>query len=832
MKRHLWTLAVLLSHWRRRPFQLMTLVIGLAVATALWSGVQALNVQARQSYDQAARLIGGDELASLRPTNGANFDQALYVTLRRAGWDVSPVVEGDVRIADRSIRIVGIDPVTLPQGAGPVTRDALDDGPETADGSGQSRAVRLLTAPSLALGDAETVAALGGVDARPAIGDGGQLPPLVVAASLPPETLVTDVGVAQALLDQTGRLSRLILTAAPETSAASLAELTGEALERVEPNDQGDLERLTDSFHLNLTAFGFLSFLVGLFIVHGAIGLAFEQRRPMLRTMRACGVSARALTAVMLLELTTISALAGIIGTVAGYIIASSLLPDVAASLRGLYGARVAGELSLQPSWWLAGVAISVIGALVAAGSSLYRAWRLPLFATAQPEAWAGAEARARRWQLATAVLLGAIALGALLEGSGLVVGFVLMGAVLLAAALLLPSALVGLLALAQRLTRGPVAQWFFADARQQSGGLSLALMALLLALAVNIGVGTMVDSFRQTFTGWLDQRLAAELYVGARDPARAADIADWLEARDDIDAVLPVWDAETRYRGFPVEVFGFSNHPTYSDHWPLLASLPDAWSEAEAGRAVLVSEQLARRFALEPGDPIEIAAPGGDWAGTVAAIYSDYGNPRGQVMIAVDELVARFPDAERGNFAVRVAAEAVDAVMADLTAAFGAGTVEVVDQRTIKDISQRIFDRTFAVTLALNTLTLIVAGIALLASLLTLADARLPQLAPLWALGLTRRRLAGMELVKAATLALLTALLAIPLGLAVAWILTNVINVEAFGWQLPVHVFPEQWLRLIVLALITAIVAAAWPAFSLRRMPPTKLLKVFADER
>ena len=228
----------------------------------------------------------------------------------------------------------------------------------------------------------------------------------------------------------------------------------------------------------------------------------------------------------------------------------------------------------------------------------------------------------------------------------------------------------------------------------------------------------------------------------------------------------------------------------------------------------------------------MEIAAPGGNWQGEIGAIYSDYGNPRGQIMIAVEELMARFPDAERGNFAVRVDAQAVDGLVGAMRARFKEGSVEIVDQRSLKQFSQRIFERTFAVTLALNTLTLVVAGVALLASLLTLADARLPQLAPLWALGLTRRRLALLELAKAVTLALLTALLAIPLGLLVAWVLMKIINVEAFGWQLPLFAFPEQWLRLVLLALVTAFAAALWPAFRLRRMPPAALLKVFADER
>ena len=94
VKRALWTLAVLLSHWRRHPMQLATLLIGLISATALWSGVQALNQQARTSYDRAAATFGGTRTAMLVARSGASFPQKLFVDLRRAGWPVSPVLEG------------------------------------------------------------------------------------------------------------------------------------------------------------------------------------------------------------------------------------------------------------------------------------------------------------------------------------------------------------------------------------------------------------------------------------------------------------------------------------------------------------------------------------------------------------------------------------------------------------------------------------------------------------------------------------------------------------------------------------------------------------------
>lgn len=108
----------------------------------------------------------------------------------------------------------------------------------------------------------------------------------------------------------------------------------------------------------------------------------------------------------------------------------------------------------------------------------------------------------------------------------------------------------------------------------------------------------------------------------------------------------------------------------------------------------------------------------------------------------------------------------------------------------------------------------------------------RLPQLAPVWALGLTRRRLAWLDLARAALLAALTFVAAVPVGLLLAWILLTIVNVEAFGWRLPMHIFPLDWLRLAGLSLLAALIAAAWPAWRLSRTPPAELLKVFAHER
>ncbi|MDP1881742.1 MAG: FtsX-like permease family protein, partial [Bradyrhizobium sp.] len=183
-------------------------------------------------------------------------------------------------------------------------------------------------------------------------------------------------------------------------------------------------------------------------------------------------------------------------------------------------------------------------------------------------------------------------------------------------------------------------------------------------------------------------------------------------------------------------------------------------------------------------------------------------------------------------RFGLRVAPPEIPALLSGLREKFGLDDRSLADQATMKAESKRIFNRTFAVTAALNTFTLGVAGIALLTSLLTLSNSRLPQLAPLWAIGITRRRLAAIELIKTLSVALITALLALPLGLLVAWCLIAVVNVKAFGWRLPFHVFPLQLLELLGVAMAASLLAALLPVIKLARMQPASLIKIFADER
>lgn len=820
------TLGALLSHWRRHPLQFFSILTGLWLATALWTGVEALNSQARADYARASAVLTGPAQAQVSPRKGERFAEPAYVQLRRRGWPVSPVLEGRLRFGTGEdgarVQLLGIEPLSLPHGTSVAGQPgaSLDLGPFIGD-------------PGQAWIAPDTMKRLGfHPGEQPVTSEGQRLPPLVVHPQLAPGVVIVDIGRAQALLQAPRQLSRLILDADFAARQPRLPVELATVLELRAAGDTGDLDRLTESFHLNLRALGMLAFIVGLFIVNAAIGLALEQRRGLLRTLRACGISLRGLIVALAIELGLFAVLSGLAGVASGYVLASVLLGNVAASLRGLYGAEVAGQLNLPPQWWVMGIVISLLGAVLAGGSSLVRAARLPVLALAQPQAWRLAQSLWLTRQAIAAVLLCAFAGLCWRFGDSLLSALLMLGAILLAGALALPALLDGVLALLARRCRGPLWEWFVADSRQQLPAVSLALMALLLALAASVGVGSMTEGFRKTFIGWLDQRLSADLYLTPRDTAHSLEIAAWLRGQPGVTSVLPRWRVEQRLQGWPVQVEGVVDDASYRAQWPLLSQSSGAWSQLAAGQGAMLSEQLARRLHLQLGDILRLPAPGGDQWLKIVGLYADYGNPRGHMLLNADWLRRQWPDAVLGNLGVHVAPERMAAVRAELERRFGLDSTRLIDQSSLKRWSTEVFERTFAATGALNALTLGVAGIALFISLLTLGHSRLAQLAPLWALGVNRVRLGWLSLGQTLMLASLTVLLAMPLGLLLAWCMVAVLNVQAFGWRLPLQIFPDQLLRLGLLGLLTSLLAAAGPLWHVARRQPADLLRQFADER
>ena len=334
--------------------QLFAYLAGIALATALWSGVQAINSEARASYDAAATTLGESQNDMLFSKHGDRIPQETYVLLRRSGWLVSPVIDGRLY----GVQLIGIDLVTSMTGL--VAKNGIVE--------------PTVVASDTLLANEETALKL------------GSLLDITVDARIAPNVVIGDIGLVQKLLGRDD-LSRLVLLPNQPLGQPSLVTIAPN-LRFQSAQKITNIAQLTDSFHLNLTAFGLLSFAVGLFIVHSTIGLAFEQRRGMIRTLRSLGVPLKYLVILVAVEMMTLAAIGAGFGIVLGYLIAAFLLPDVAATLRGLYGAQISGTLELRTSWWVSGLFLALVGTAAALSSQIWQIAQMPILASIRPRAW------------------------------------------------------------------------------------------------------------------------------------------------------------------------------------------------------------------------------------------------------------------------------------------------------------------------------------------------------------------------------------------------------------------------------------------------------------
>jgi len=787
-------LFTLLSHWYRNPLQIFAYLSGVALATALWSGVQAINLEAKVSYKAAAQTLGEGQYDLIRPKQDEIISVVDYVKLRKSGWLVSPVVDGNLD----NVRILGMDPLTLPSSflfANANLSNSISD---------NNLFETLITNENTAKKFTTNVK-------------------LVFDQNVAPGMAVGDISLVQKLLNK-NNISYLIVNPIQPLEQKELVEIAPH-LTVNNTEQMTDISQLTDSFHLNLSAFGLLSFAVGLFIVHSTIGLAFEQRRAMMRSMRSMGVALHTLVIAVSTEMLFLAMIGAVFGIVLGYLIAGLLLPDVAATLRGLYGANISGTLQLRPDWWLSGLLIALLGTGLAMSSQIWQITKLPILASAKPRSWMVVTTSHFSLQMKVSVIFLILGSICTIVFDGLMAGFALLGALLIAAAVALPAFLAWCLRKFQKHANTPIWNWFWADTRQQLPGLSLALMALLLAVSANIGVSTMVSSFRLTFVSFLDQRLAPELFLQVTNKAQSSELKAFLSERG--LEVLPLMSTEAVISKQPAELFGIKIGDTYRENWRFLDTLENPWDTVQLGKAIIVNEQFARRTNLWVGDHVSIDP---NFSLPIAAIVGDYGNPKGQVIVN-DKLFSKlYPQLYPDRFGIRTDNPAE--LQSQIINQIGIDKNSIIDQKSLKEFSMEVFERTFLVTSALNILTLGVASFAILMSLLTLADRRVPQLSPVWALGLTRSQIGKLELFRAVLLAIFVVVFSIPTGLVLAWVLLNVINVKAFGWQLPMFLFPIEYLKLGLYAVCAAFLAATWPSLRLIQTPPSDLLKVFASER
>lgn len=824
-------LRALLSHYRRHPVQALFLLTGIIVANVLLVGTLLINAQARASYEQGESLLRAGPVGQVRHRDaGRSFDERDYLRLRLQGFDMlAPVLRQFVRIhGGEPVELLGLDLFAMPRpdasGRQPGLEAARDqDSPGFADFAFPP--YQLWAAP----GRIEQLGWRQG--ARQRLASGAELPPV---AAIPGEDLghrlLIDIGALQSLTDSAGQLSSMLVFAAADERLEALRNALPPELEFVAGADAPDPAELTRSLHLNLAAMGLLAFVVGVFLTYNALAFSYTDRRELIRKLQLSGVTRRELTGALLLELGVFLAAGSVLGWWLGGQLAAWLLPGVGRTLAQLYGVYIAYPDGLVPSGFLLPLLMTALAAALCVLFPLRGALNTPLL-----ERWSAgwqlqATARRDRWLLTggLALLLAAAAIAwTATRVHGALVG---MACLLIGAVLCLPLVLRLLLGAFARLVPARHARlgWLIADSRWLLGPASLALMALTLALVANSGLNAMIDSFRQATDDWLEQRLAAQLYL--RGELGTEDLRSWLAQRDSRLRAVERYRVElsrsaTNGKRVPVEVVSLQQGERFLDSVRLLRAEDGAGARFARGAGVYVSERAWRVDGWRPGAALPLCD--GQAALPVLGVYHDYGNPQSQWMVNHALFRQCWPEQGASGRGI-YGPQDVDwsALRLALRERFGLDDDQVVDQTEVKAAGMAVFDRTFTVTRALSALTLLVAGIGIFCAVSAIHHHRVGQQALLASLGVTRRERGALLLLQWGLLGLLCMVLVWPFGAALAAYLTFVVTPVAFGWSFPLRLAWAPFAVLAAVALAALAAAVILPSLRLLRTSPAALLR------
>jgi len=242
----------------------------------------------------------------------------------------------------------------------------------------------------------------------------------------------------------------------------------------------------------------------------------------------------------------------------------------------------------------------------------------------------------------------------------------------------------------------------------------------------------------------------------------------------------------------------------------------------------ILLSEPLANRLGISPGESLALLTPQGWQSFPVAGIYADYASTRGTVRMSLDVYRRLWSDDRLNGLALFLAPDAdADAVTADLRARLTEfPDIRVNPSRVLREGALVIFDRTFAITAAMQLVTTLVAFIGILSSLLALQLEKAREIGILRALGLTVAEMRRLTLLETGLLGASAGLLALPTGYILAWILIFVINQRSLGWTLQMQAGPAPFVQAFLLAVSAALLAGLYPAWRLSHMPAAEALR------
>jgi putative ABC transport system permease protein len=659
------------------------------------------------------------------------------------------------------------------------------------------------------------------------------------------EFAVLDIAAAQEALGRFGRLDRVDVTVLPgedlgRVEAAIRAAVPASFLVRRPGTRSEENQRMLRAFRWNLRVLSYISLVVGAFLIYNTIAVSVVRRRAEIGVLRALGAGRATVLWLFLGEALLFGAAGGAAGVVLGRLLAGATVGLIAGTVNALYTTSRPAAVVLTGGEAAVGMLIGLAAAFFSALAPAREAMAVaPTEAMARGAHEHHGNLRWRRglaWSAVLAALAAAASQAMPLAGNP-VGGYAAALLAIAAMALAAPAAVLA----ANRIGRPALARQAetLLAGRSLTASLSrtsVVVAALATAVAMMASVGIMVGSFRETVALWLGAQLRADLYIRPAVPSAAGDyppldaaIPAIARGVSGVAAVDEFRAVELHFRGGRATLgagnmeivcrFGRLRFLGDQNREAILASLP--------GRdRAIVSEPFANRFGVRAGDVLRVPIGDGTADLAVAGIYYEYSSSQGYVMLDSSTFLKYVPGQAPTSLAVYLSPGADAArVQHDIqTRAAGRGAA-VAPNAELRRNAIAIFDRTFAITWALEAVALVVAMLGAANSLLALVLDRRREFGLLRYLGASARQIRNMVLTEAALAGALAIGLGLALGFALSLLLIFVVNRQSFGWTIQFHTPGGLLAGALALVWAVTVLAALYPARMATRLNPVEVI-------
>ncbi|MGB7493414.1 MAG: FtsX-like permease family protein [Candidatus Acidiferrum sp.] len=661
------------------------------------------------------------------------------------------------------------------------------------------------------------------------------------------DAIVMDLAGAERALKQSGHVDRILLKlpqgAQGEEWRKRIVSLLPSGVE-LRPQGTGTAEnrKMLAAFRWNLRLLSYIALVVGAFLIYNTISISVVRRRAEIGIVRALGASRRDVLVAFLGEATAIGLAGALLGILLGRLLASGAVKLIALTVDMLYVSSRPGTIALSGDTialaLLIGVGVSIASALGPAREAMQVS---PIDAMAR----GGREYAARLNKgrdLAIAVILGVLA--ALLSRLPAVGGKPLFGYVaaiflIVAMAYAIPAVVNFVSSATTELLRRLIGVEAMLASRSLVGSLgrtSVLVGALATAVAMMTAVAIMVGSFRQTVVSWMDHQLPADLYLrpagnGAADwrPKISLELVEKIAKLPGVAAVDRLRAYQISYQGLPITVAGMDARvlrPYDRSNFFSGRPAPEVLSELLGHDNVLVSEPFTYKHHVQRGDSIELTLGESRARFRIVDVYYDYSSERGTILMDRGTLLKYLPDPTVSNLAIFVEpSKQTSEVRREILQTAEGHHILITNDRELRAEAIRVFDRTFAITYALEAVAVLVAVMGIAGALLAVVIDRRRELGLLRFLGASSAQIQKLILVEAALLGLLANVAGFVLGYFLSLILVFVINKQSFGWTIRFHWPVAVLCGALTVVYVATVFAGLYPAEVAVKLNPLEVV-------